>query len=84
MRELSLFSGAGGGLLGSLILGWHLTAAVEVAIVEAIQIGSENALLVPDLFQAQCLCRLDQFSAERARSPLGELNELLRDCGPAG
>ena len=29
MRELSLFTGAGGGLLGSLILGWHTVAAVE-------------------------------------------------------
>lgn len=29
MRELSLFTGAGGGLLGSMLLGWELTAAVE-------------------------------------------------------
>ena len=29
MRELSLFTGAGGGLLGSLILGWRTVAAVE-------------------------------------------------------
>ena len=29
MRELSLFTGAGGGLLGSMLLGWRLTAAVE-------------------------------------------------------
>lgn len=30
MRELSLFTGAGGGLLGSLILGWRTVAAVEI------------------------------------------------------
>lgn len=30
MRELSLFSGCGGGLLGSLILGWRTVAAVEI------------------------------------------------------
>jgi len=30
MREVSLFSGAGGGLLGSLILGWRTVAAVEI------------------------------------------------------
>ena len=29
MRELSLFSGAGGGLLGSALLGWRLAACVE-------------------------------------------------------
>lgn len=30
MRELSLFSGVGGGLLGSRLLGWKTVAAVEV------------------------------------------------------
>jgi len=30
LRELSLFTGAGGGLLGSLILGWRTVAAVEI------------------------------------------------------
>ncbi len=29
MRELSLFSGAGGGLLGSVLLGWRTVGAVE-------------------------------------------------------
>jgi len=29
VRELALFSGAGGGLLGSLLLGWHTVAYVE-------------------------------------------------------
>ena len=29
MRELSLFTGAGGGLLGSMLLGWRTVAAVE-------------------------------------------------------
>jgi len=29
MNELSLFSGIGGGLLGSLLLGWHTVAAVD-------------------------------------------------------
>lgn len=29
MNELSLFSGAGGGLLGSKLLGWHLVGCVE-------------------------------------------------------
>jgi uncharacterized membrane protein YeiH len=30
MRELSLFTGAGGGLLGSLILGWEPVQFVEL------------------------------------------------------
>jgi len=30
VRELSLFTGAGGGLLGSLILGWRTVAAIEI------------------------------------------------------
>ncbi len=30
MNELSLFSGAGGGLLGSALLGWRTVAAVEI------------------------------------------------------
>ena len=30
LRELSLFSGAGGGLLGSMLLGWRTVAAVEI------------------------------------------------------
>ena len=29
MRELSLFTGAGGGLLGSILLGWRTVAYVE-------------------------------------------------------
>ena len=31
MRELSLFTGAGGGLLASKLLGWDLVACCEVA-----------------------------------------------------
>lgn len=30
MHELALFAGAGGGLLGSRLLGWHTTCAVEL------------------------------------------------------
>lgn len=30
LRELSLFTGAGGGLLGSILLGWHTVCAVEI------------------------------------------------------
>jgi site-specific DNA-cytosine methylase len=29
MRELSLFSGCGGGILGAMLLGWRTVAAVE-------------------------------------------------------
>lgn len=42
MKELSLFSGAGGGLLGSVLMGWQTVAAVEIdpyarAVLEARQ-----------------------------------------------
>lgn len=30
MRELALFAGAGGGILGSQLLGWHTVCAVEI------------------------------------------------------
>ena len=30
MNELSLFTGAGGGLLGSILLGWQTIGAVEI------------------------------------------------------
>lgn len=30
LRELALFAGAGGGILGGLLLGWHTVAAVEI------------------------------------------------------
>ena len=29
MRELSLFTGAGGGLLGTSLMGWNLVGCVE-------------------------------------------------------
>ncbi len=32
MNELALFAGAGGGILGGLLLGWRTVCAVEAAL----------------------------------------------------
>ena len=31
MRELALFAGAGGGILGGVLLGWRTVCAVEIS-----------------------------------------------------
>ena len=69
---------------GEVELRCRRAAAVEVAVVEAIQVGGEDALLVPDLFEPQRLRGLDELGAECARARFGELDELLGDGRAAG
>ena len=69
---------------GKVILRGGGAAAVEVAVIEAIEVGGENALFVPDLFEAPGLDSFDQLGAQGARAGLGELDELLGNGRAAG
>jgi site-specific DNA-cytosine methylase len=48
MRELSLFAGAGGGILGGQLLGWHTVCAVENdGYAAGVLVGRQNDGCLP-------------------------------------
>ena len=59
------------------------TPAVEVAVLQPVEVCGENPLLVPDLFQPQGLCGFSKLRLEGPRARLRQLDELLGDGGPA-
>ena len=59
-------------------------ACVQAAVVDAVEVGGEDALLVPDLFESQRLRRLNELGPPGAWTPSRQLDELLREGGAAG
>ena len=49
MRELALFAGAGGGILGGILLGWKTVCAVEIEDfpVEILKARQRDGILKP-------------------------------------
>jgi DNA (cytosine-5)-methyltransferase 1 len=60
LRELALFAGAGGGILGSLLLGWRTVCAVEInAYAASVLVQRQNDGVLPPFPVWDDICTFD-------------------------